>query len=285
VVTPEGGGGGDAITPATLASYLAGLSPNSISTPHNIPLKVSSESEFPIIKAALEGAPDKFVSLDLSGSTITEIPQEAFSTLLTSEPSFTFRACLTLTGIIIPNSVKNIGMNAFQNCSNLSNTNIPNSVISIELGAFSDCYSFTSINIPDSVTSLGYWAFYQCYNLTSVIIGSGITSIGNGAFENCTSLSFVTIPNSISKIENWAFSGSGLKSITIPDSVTSIGDYAFNTSNLTSVTFQGTIPSSDFSTDYAFKGDLRYQFYATNFINGTPGTYTRDSSSDAWTRQ
>jgi hypothetical protein len=35
-----------------------------------------------------------------------------------------------------------------------------------------------------------------------------------------------------------------------------------------------------------FPGDLRDKFYATDFVNGTPGTYTRPSGdSYTWTRQ
>jgi hypothetical protein len=30
---------------------------------------------------------------------------------------------------------------------------------------------------------------------------------------------------------------------------------------------------------------LRARFYATNSINGTPGTYTRASGSTTWTKQ
>jgi len=77
--------------------------------------------------------------------------------------------------------------------------------------------------------------------------------------------------------------------------VTSIGKQAFvGCNDLTSVTFQGTIPSSDFSTEYVFTykagpagtsvvsdSDLRSKFYASDSINGTPGTYTRPSGSDS----
>jgi hypothetical protein len=49
----------------------------------------------------------KYVSLDLSGSPLTEIPGS------------TFRSCKTLAGIIIPNSVTEIGEMAFENCTSL----------------------------------------------------------------------------------------------------------------------------------------------------------------------
>jgi len=45
-----------------------------------------------------------------------------------------------------------------------------------------------------------------------------------------------------------------------------------------------TIPSGWFS-DWAFDGDLRDKFYATNSTNGTPGTYKRAANSDTWTKR
>jgi hypothetical protein len=98
-----------------------------------------------------------------------------------------------------------------------------------------------------------------------------------------------TIPNSVTSIGIQGFYGlDKLSSVTIPNSVTSIGAGGFSSNSLVSVTFQGTIPSSGFSADWVFIGDLRDKFYATNPTNGTPGTYTRANSnwtSTVWTKQ
>jgi hypothetical protein len=106
---------------------------------------------------------------------------------------------------------------------------------------------------------------------TSFTIPSNVTSIGEGAFAHCTSLA----------------------SVTIPSSVTSIGGSAFEDCiSLASVTFQGTIPLSGFNQDafgkngdFRYVGDIRDKFYATDPVNGTPGTYTRPIGSLTWTRQ
>ncbi|MGA3143846.1 MAG: leucine-rich repeat domain-containing protein [Verrucomicrobiota bacterium] len=68
----------------------------------------------------------------------------------------------------IPNSVTNIGVNAFADCMNLLNVTIPNSVISIGGGAFRYCVSLTSVTIPNSVTNIGFIAFANCSGLTGV---------------------------------------------------------------------------------------------------------------------
>ena len=147
--------------------------------------------------------------------------------------------------VVIPNSVKSIGDNAFENCRDLTSIAIPNSVKSIGWGAFYDCTRLTSITIPNSVTSIGNSAFCGCTGLTSITIPNSVTSIGCRAFEACSRLTSITIPNSVTKIENSVFDGcTGLTSITIPNSVVSIGEWAFaNCTGLTSITIPNSVTS------------------------------------------
>ena len=105
---------------------------------------------------------------------------------------------------IIPESVTNIGRDAFYRCSFTSIT-IPNSVTSIGTEAFFHCSSLASIAIPSSVTSIGFLVFASCTSLTSVFIPNNVTSIGAGAFYSCTSLESITIGNGVSNIGRMAF--------------------------------------------------------------------------------
>ncbi len=159
-----------------------------------------------------------------------------------------------LTSVTIPNSVTDIGIEAFYS-NQLTSVTIPNSVTSIGFSAFEN-NQLTSVTIPNSVTSIGYSAF-SGNRLTSVSIGNGVTDIEYGTFYNnqltsvtipdsvedigyyafySNQLTSVTIGNSVTSIGNSAFSGNLLKSITIPNSVTSIGENAFSNNQLTSVT-------------------------------------------------
>jgi hypothetical protein len=347
---------------AAFKTWLDSQSTNTATNPYYVKINISSLGGSYDISGSLGSVlysssnRDKYVNLDLSGSTFTSIVLQAFAGCIfltgvtipdsvTSIADETFINCANLASIIIPSSVKSIGKGAFAFCSSLASITIPNSVTSIVEGAFVGCkklvtinvdsgnnsyssengvlynknkstliayptasgsytipnsvnsiggYAFysctslTSITIPNSVTSIGEWAFYHCTSLTSITIPNSVTSIGGYVFDSCTSLTSITIPNSVTSIGKGAFAFcSSLASLTIPNSVKSIGILAFSGCNsLTSVTFQGTIPSSRFDVDAFYReGDLRAKFYATNSSNGTPGTYTRASGSDTWTKQ
>jgi hypothetical protein len=251
-------GGGKRLNSADeLKAYLDSLPVNSSDKPIKVAMK-ANDAMLKEIAEVLRNT-EKYVSLDLFGSPLTEIPDYAFSSIL-DETSNTFisSSCKTLVGVIIPNGVTSIGRMAFHNTS-LTGVTIPKGVTSIGVRAF-DRTHLASVTIPNSVTSIGDGAFNDCTNLTSVIIPNSVTSIGGRGFGFCTSLT----------------------SITIPKSVTSIGVQAFYGCNkLTSVTFQGTIPADNFG-QYG-GGDLREKYLA-----GGIGTYTTTAPVEqfsTWTKQ
>jgi hypothetical protein len=189
---------------------------------------------------------------------------------VTSIGNNSFRECTNLESVTIPDSVTGIGTLAFCCCTKLASVTIGNGVTEIGYGAFYGCSSLKNVNIPNSVTGILVDAFFGCTGLESVIISNNVTSIGHNVFRECTNLASISIPNSVTSIESWAF---------------------FNCANLSSVTFKGTIPSSGFCDDtycLPFLGDLRDKFYATDAVNGTPGTYTTTTpvdDSSVWTKQ
>lgn len=70
----------------------------------------------------------------------------------------------------IPNTVTEIGKNAFYYCSKMTSITIPDSVTTIGAGAFEGCSSLTEITIPQSVTSIGSDAFVYCGKLMAINI-------------------------------------------------------------------------------------------------------------------
>jgi hypothetical protein len=176
-------GGGKSFNSAdALKAYLDKQPANSPDKPIKVAMKVNDMMIKDIVKAIWDAG--KYVSLDLSGSPLTKIPERAFQN------------CKTLAGIIIPNGVTSIGGKAFEDCINLASVTISNSVTSIEEWAFIDCTGLTSVTIGNSVTSIGSYTFSGCTNLTSITIPNSVTSIRQGAF-NCTSLTNVTFQGTI----------------------------------------------------------------------------------------
>ena len=166
---------------------------------------------------------------------------------------YAFSGCRSLTSLVIPDSVTNIGDYAFEGCGSLSSLVLPDGVTNIGGNAFADCKSLRSVVIPNSVTSIGGGAFGGCKSLHSVVIPDSVTSIGDYAFSGCSALSSVVIPDSVSCIGNRAFSGcTSLSSLVIPDGVTSVGKYAFyDCTSLSSLVIPDSVTSIGF---YAFRG-------------------------------
>ena len=90
--------------------------------------------------------------------------------------------------IIVPDSIKIIGYDAFFYCTNLTSINISDSVKSIGCDAFFGCGNLKSIIIPNSVKKIESCAFYDCRSLTSIIISNSVKSIKHGAFSRCKNL-------------------------------------------------------------------------------------------------
>ncbi len=156
-------------------------------------------------------------------------------------------------------AVKSIGDSAFQDCISLTEIVIPESVTRISNHAFQGCESLTEIVIPNGVTSIGTQAFAWCSSLTEIVIPNGVTRIEHGAFEYCSSLTEIVIPESVTWIDSNAFKYcSSLTEIVIPNSVTSIsGDTFTGCTNLKTMFIH-----SAYVANLSYIGDIIY--YATD---------------------
>jgi uncharacterized repeat protein (TIGR02543 family) len=165
-------------------------------------------------------------------STVTRIAECAFFD------------CIGLTGIVIPQTVTEVGAEAFALCgltnavvdagiigeaafvsSGIESVTFGTSVTVIGEGAFTDC-PLAEVNVPANVNSVGANAFEACWNLTNAVLNCG--RIGDSAFSGCESMTDLTLGAGMTVIGASAFEGCySLTSVTIPDSVTDIGDFVF----------------------------------------------------------
>ena len=129
-----------------------------------------------------------------------------------------------LEHINIPNSVKEIGANAFAFCF-LKKMTLPSGIETIEGGAFWST-DLPSIILPASLKTIGDGAFSNCPYLTSVVIPDGLEEIPNECFKECTKLESIDLKN-VKKIGGDAFASTGLISLVLPASVKEVCDGAF----------------------------------------------------------
>ena len=155
-----------------------------------------------------------------------------------------------ITSLIIPDSIKRIGMNSFagnrSTKSKLKTVTLPKECViegsafantgleTLTLGSgitlydendmgatFSGCTSLETLNldaetIPDS-------CFQGCTALTTINWGTNIKTIGQHAFTYCSELKNVVLPEGVESIDSYAFHDCYLESLTLPSTVTTLG--------------------------------------------------------------
>ncbi len=154
-----------------------------------------------------------------------------------------------ITSVNIPNSVLNIGNNAFSGCTGLTSVSIPNSVTTIGDNAFSHCNAVKSLTwnavncssmggLPTAqieTFSIGRTVqvlpagFAAGSTIAAVELPATLRVIGSKAFFNCTNLKTINWPSGLTDIGDEAFRYCvGIKSVNLPGTLTHIGTSAFS---------------------------------------------------------
>ena len=190
-----------------------------------------------------------------------EIPSVIDSYPVTEICDYAFDGCESLEELVIPESVKKIGVYIIRNTGVRSIT-IPKSVVDTNhdmdsgkcdgpmsgaenlkevifeegmeyLPAYilaSDSYTsgVEKVQIPDSVTEIKNYAFAGCVGLTEINFPENLKIIGRNVFYGCTGINEITIPASVREMGDNIFTNcTGLENVVIENGVTSIGGWAF----------------------------------------------------------
>ena len=151
----------------------------------------------------------------IDGYPVTEI----------AEAAFFWNAPAT---VIISDSVKKIGSNAFENNPGLKSITFPKNVESMGSYILSSCPDLTEVILPETLKEIPEGMFENCSALAEIEIPETVTKIGFSAFGECTALTEVSLPESVTSLGEWAFAGcTGMETLCLPAGVKEIGGCAF----------------------------------------------------------
>lgn len=204
------------------------------------------------------------ISVDNGGTGLTgvqtykgsiEIPATVNGQPVVAIDQYALAGNMQLTGIKIPESVTQIGSEAFAICSTLDSVELPSQIKEITPGLFAG-QGVRKVIIPDGVEKISHFAFLKNAQVDSVKIDtakSKLTTIEPSAFYGCTALRYCPIPEGIQEIGAYAFRDcSKLEKTALPAQASKVNPYQyFNCSSLTELTLPASIQEIG---DYAFYG-------------------------------
>ena len=143
----------------------------------------------------------------------------------------------TLTSVSIPNTMEEIGENAFKRCTALSTLRFaPGSKLkTIGEYAFQGCSSITSLTIPDGVKNIGYGAFYGLSNLKNLTMSGEVDASGWISWWDIDTLTLTgtyVFGRAPADRDDYLWDnplpGRNARKVILSEGITSIGEYAFN---------------------------------------------------------
>lgn len=93
----------------------------------------------------------------------------------------------------------------FENRYDIISVEIPDTVSEIGDNAFRCCRYLETVSFGEGISLIGNEAFYGCECIKSITLPQTLSYIGKGAFQSCTGLTEIVIPKSVETIENYAF--------------------------------------------------------------------------------
>ena len=111
-----------------------------------------------------------------------------------------------------------IAMNAFEGCAALEEIYFPETMEELGDNAFLDCVGIKILTLTDNIKSIGKSTFQGCINLVDITLNEGLEKIGNNAFQDCLALMIFSIPSTLNSFGNDVFKGAlGLENIYVAE--------------------------------------------------------------------
>lgn len=140
-----------------------------------------------------------------------------------------------LTELLMPDSVKEVGNQAFAQNKKLTTLVLSESLTTLGDLAFADCIALDNMYLPAALTEIGTTPFRNCKSVTRFVVSQdnsayyaeGLCLIRKGDGTLVQGFVGATIPNEVRAIGEYAFAFLPLYEIAIPKSVSEIGANAF----------------------------------------------------------
>lgn len=158
----------------------------------------TEESDYRLTKASSTQQYNMVDRCQILNEKVIKVPDEIDSYSVEEIGNWCFVGNKVVEKIIIPESVKKIGMYAFANCPNLKEVIAPG-VEECGIYAFDNCPSLVRVEMP-KLTCANTGIFRKCKSLSNAELGN-LAEIDNHAFYGCESL--MELNSDIQK-ENWA---------------------------------------------------------------------------------
>ena len=183
-----------------------------------------------------------------------------------------FKGCASISSIILPAKLQEIGgyafdgtgitsislpktltkaENAFDGADQLISAEFESGATTVPSEIFDTADNLTTVMLPDSITEIESDSFRGCKRLTTINLPDKITKIGWNVFNGCTSLSDIKLPAKLQEIGGYAFNETGITSISLPKTLTKAENAFDGADQLISAEFESgatTVPSEIFDT-------------------------------------
>ena len=154
------------------------------------------------------------VTAYVGDKNIVEVPATYNGKAVTVIGERAFYDCSQITEAVLPDTIKEIGVEAFGYCTSLTKIEIA-ACTRLKDRAFIGCTALTEIYLPDGLVNIGLTPFAECTSLEKIqiesgtvsstlfagnkyvkeiVLGAGVTEIAQNAFKGCSSLEKLTMP-------------------------------------------------------------------------------------------